>query len=149
MFNPIFAMPIQGELLSIEQVTDPVFSQRMIGDGFAIIPKGEYFVAPFSGTVEIVSATGHGIVLKSDDGISVLIHIGLDTVNLKGEGFEVLFKHGDKVLIGDSLIRVDLNLLINKGYDTTTPIIFLSGQKVTTLNVKCCEVLQMDAISFA
>ncbi|MDP3305644.1 MAG: PTS glucose transporter subunit IIA [Erysipelotrichaceae bacterium] len=92
MSNPIFAMPIEGELLSIEQVSDPVFSTRMMGDGFAIIPKGEYFVAPFSGTAEVVFPTGHALVLKSEDGISVLIHIGLNTINLAGEGFDILIK---------------------------------------------------------
>jgi glucose-specific phosphotransferase system IIA component len=147
MSAPIFAMPIQGELLSIEQVSDPVFSTRMMGDGFAIIPTGEHIVAPFSGRVEVVFPTGHAIVLNSDDGISVLIHIGLDTVNLKGEGFEVLIKQGDQVLIGDPLIKIDLNFIKNKGYDMTTPIVFLSGQKVVNVNTSLCKVLQRDIIT--
>lgn len=148
MSTPIFAMPIQGELLSIEQVSDPVFSTRMMGDGFAIIPKGEYFVAPFSGTAEVVFPTGHALVLKSDEGISVLIHIGLNTVNLGGEGFDILIKQGDQVLMGDPLIRIDLNLLNSKGYDTTTPIVFLSGQRVHKISDSQCEVLQKDIITF-
>ena len=147
MSTPIFAMPIEGELLSIEQVSDPVFSARMMGDGFAIIPKGEYIVAPFSGTVEVVFPTGHAIVLKSDDGISVLIHIGLNTVNLGGEGFEILINQGDRVLIGDPLIRIDFNLLKSKGYDTTTPIVFLSGQKVDKISDSKCGLLQRDIIT--
>lgn len=144
----IFAAPAEGRLLSIEQVNDPVFSQRMMGDGFAIVPEGEYFYAPFTGTVEMVFPTGHAIGLKSENGIEVLIHIGLDTVKLKGEGFRSLVKQGDKIMIGDPLIKVDLIQIKKKGYDTTTPIIFLSGQKVVRLNTEKCEALQTDIVGF-
>lgn len=148
MPKQIFASPAKGQLISIEQVNDPVFSQRMMGDGFAIIPEGEYFFAPFSGSVEMVFPTGHAIGLKSEEGVEVLIHIGLDTVKLKGEGFSTHVNQGDRVMIGDPLIKVDLDLIKNKGYDTTTPIIFLSGQKVIKLNSASCEALQTDIVSF-
>ena len=148
MSTQIFAAPAQGRLISIEQVNDPVFSQRMMGDGFAIVPEGEYFFAPFTGSVEMVFPTGHAIGLKSENGIEVLIHIGLDTVKLKGEGFKTLVQQGDKIMIGDPLIKVDLKQIEKKGYDTTTPIIFLSGQKVIKLNMANCEALQTDIVLF-
>jgi len=148
MFTQLFASPAQGELISIEKVNDPVFSQRMMGDGFAIIPEGEYFFAPFTGTVEMVFPTGHAIGLKSENGMEVLIHIGLDTVKLKGEGFKALVKQGEHVMIGDPLIKVDLALIKRHGYDITTPIIFLSGQKVVKLNSSFCEALQTDIVVF-
>jgi glucose-specific phosphotransferase system IIA component len=144
----IFASPAQGELISIEKVNDPVFSQRMMGDGFAIIPEGEYFYAPFTGSVEMLFPTGHAIGLKSEDGIEVLIHIGLDTVKLKGEGFKTFVRQGDKVMIGDPLIKVDLELIKKKGYDTTTPIIFLTGQKVSRIHAFQCDALQTDVVTF-
>jgi glucose-specific phosphotransferase system IIA component len=147
MFTKIFASPAQGELISIENVNDPVFSQRMMGDGFAIVPEGEYFFAPFTGKVEMVFPTGHAIGLKSEDGLEVLIHIGLDTVKLKGEGFKTFVKQGDSVMIGDPLIKVDLVLIKNRGYDITTPIIFLSGQKVSKLLASHCEALQTDIVT--
>lgn len=146
MSTQIFASPAQGQLISIEQVSDPVFSQRMMGDGFAIIPQGEYFYAPFTGSVEMVFPTGHAIGLKSEDGIEVLIHIGLDTVNLNGEGYKTFVKQGDKVKMGDPLIKVDLTLIKEKGYDITTPVIFLSGQKAK-VNVSHCEALQKGIIT--
>jgi len=143
-----FASPVKGQLISIEKVNDPVFSQRLMGDGFAILPEDEYFFAPFNATVEMVFPTGHAIGLKSDDGLEVLIHIGLDTVKLKGEGFKMLVSQGDKVIIGDPLIKVDLKLIKKRGYDLTTPIIFLSKEKVVSLNVSQCEALQSNIVLF-
>lgn len=148
MSEKSFASPVKGRLISIDEVNDPVFSQRMMGDGFAILPEDEYFFAPFSATVEMIFPTGHAIGLKSDDGLEVLIHIGIDTVKLKGEGFKTFVSQGDRVLIGDPLIKVNLKLIKNRGYDITTPIIFLSKERILSLNVSQCEALQSDIVLF-
>lgn len=111
---------ITGKQISLTQVNDPVFSTGMMGDGIAIVPDTEMIVAPADGV--IVSANPdmkHAIGLKFDNGVSALIHIGLETVNLKGEGFEVFVKQGQRVKKGSPLVKFDKQVLIANNLDNS------------------------------
>ena len=120
----IMLVPMAGEIVKLETVKDPVFAEKMMGDGFAIDPtKGEVY-SPFSGEILTAFPTGHALGLKADNGMEVLIHVGLDTVNLKGEGFEMLVSQGDRVEAGDLLIKVDLDKIQGNVPSIITPIIF-------------------------
>lgn len=114
--------PVSGTLLPLEDVSDKVFATGTLGKGIAVEPADGKFYAPFNGTVSSGSCS-HALCLTSADGIELMIHIGLDTVNLKGEHFSVKVKEGDPVRQGDLLAEVDLNAIREAGYHTTTPII--------------------------
>lgn len=115
--------PLAGEVVSLEEVKDNVFSQRMMGDGVAIKPSNGKVVAPFDGVIEAAFETKHAIGLKSYDGCELLIHVGLDTVELEGAGYTMHVKKGDSVSKGDLLIEFDQTEIQAAGYDTITPII--------------------------
>lgn len=117
-------MPATGKVIKLEEVSDPVFAGKMMGDGFAIIPENGNIYAPCDATVSTVFPTGHAIGLAIGDDIEILIHIGLDTVNLKGEGFDVKVAADQKVKAGDLLVVVDLEAVKAKVPSIATPIIF-------------------------
>ena len=97
--------PVDGHAKNLEDAPDPVFAQKILGDGIVIKPSGEVAYAPFDGTITAMMGSGHGVGLLSEDGIEVLIHIGVDTVQMKGEGFEAFVKQGESVKGGQPLIR--------------------------------------------
>ena len=115
--------PMKGYLIDIKDVPDTTFSEKMLGNGIAILPDLGEVYAPFDAVVEQIFETKHAIVLSGDNNIKVLIHIGLDTVNLKGKGFETFVNEGDKVKLGDLLIKADLDLIKENNYSTITPIV--------------------------
>lgn len=122
--------PLVGEVIQLAEVKDPVFSQETLGKGFAIVPTKGEVRAPFDGVVSMVFKTKHAIGLKSDNGTELLIHVGLDTVQLNGEYFETTVKEGDRVKTGDMLLTFNLAKLQEKGYDVTTPVVVTnSAQK--------------------
>jgi len=122
-----FLAPMSGVILSLDDVPDQVFSGRMMGEGFAIEPSSGQVVAPVTGQITTFFPTKHAIGLLADDGREILIHVGLDTVNLKGEGFVAKVKEGDRVEAGDVLLDVDLNLIRDKVPSLITPIIWTNG----------------------
>ncbi|MBT2657647.1 PTS transporter subunit EIIC [Bacillus sp. ISL-18] len=128
-----FVMPMEGEIIPITEVEDQVFSQKMMGDGFAIIPAKGSVVSPVDGEVINVFPTKHAIGLKSKQGYEILIHIGMDTVNLKGEGFTVLVKDGDSVSKGQEIIKFDLDKIKQSVPSTVSPVVFTN---LTKLNIK-------------
>jgi len=109
-----FISPLEGKLLELSEVPDAVFSQKMMGDGFAIDPSSGIIVSPITGTIVTLFHTKHALGLVSDNGREVLIHFGIDTVALNGEGFTAHVKQGDKVNAGDKLITVDLESVKDK-----------------------------------
>ncbi|WP_339830349.1 beta-glucoside-specific PTS transporter subunit IIABC [Paenibacillus sp. FSL R7-0272] len=115
--------PIVGEAIPLKAVNDEAFSQEAMGKGMAIKPAKGQVVAPFDGTVQTVFRTKHSIGLKSVEGIELLIHVGIDTVKLKGQHFNVVVQEGDIVKHGQLLIDFDMEAIIKAGFDTTTPII--------------------------
>lgn len=125
----VFLCPVDGEILPISEVNDPVFSQEMMGPGFAVAPTSSVVVAPMDGDVVTVFPTSHAFGIKSKNGIEMIIHIGIDTVELNGKGFKPLVKQGDVVKAGDSLVEVDFDVLKNEGKDPTCMIIFPNKEK--------------------
>ena len=129
--NEIIASPISGEVEDITQVNDDVFSQKMMGDGAAVKPSDGTIYAPVDGTVTVAYATKHAYGLTSNDGAEVLIHVGLDTVNLKGEHFESFVEQGQKVKKGDKLGTIDLAAVQQAGYDTTVMLVVTNTSNYT------------------
>ncbi|MGG7161934.1 beta-glucoside-specific PTS transporter subunit IIABC [Clostridium baratii] len=115
--------PIKGEVLPLSKVNDMTFAEEIMGKGIAIMPTSNEVVSPINGTVSMIFNTKHAIGLKSDDGVEILIHIGLDTVKLDGEHFEVFAKNGDRVKVGDKLVEFNKEAIKDKGYDIITPVI--------------------------
>lgn len=121
--------PVNGEIIPLDQVPDPVFSQKMMGEGVAIIPEEGTFHAPVEGTVVLISDTKHAIGLRTNDGTEILIHIGLETVSLGGKGFTVLVETGDKVSLGQPVIEVDLDYIREHATSIVTPIIITNSSE--------------------
>lgn len=119
--------PLNGQVIALEQVPDPVFSQKMMGEGVAIMPTGGDVVAPIDGTVVLISKTKHAIGIRTKDDTEVLIHVGLETVTLKGEGFSVFVNEGDVVSIGQKLLAVDWDLIKDKVPSIITPIVITNS----------------------
>lgn len=129
--------PISGKLEKIEKVNDPAFAQKMLGDGFAIIPDEDKVTvyAPVAGKIEALPKTKHAVGIKTAQGVEILIHIGIDTVNLKGEGFEVMVNQDDEVTQGQKLEVFDKNVVTDNNLDPTVIVVFTSGyEKEIKLN---------------
>lgn len=122
-----------GKLLSLEKVNDPVFSQKIMGDGFAIEPSQGEVVAPCEGEVVTVFPTGHAYGLKQKSGRELLIHLGIDTVELKGRGFKTFVSEGQKVKTGEILGEIDLAVVKESGKEVTSMLIFTNGGVVEFL----------------
>lgn len=127
--------PLAGEIIDLGEVPDPVFAEKMMGDGFGIKPSDGLVLSPVKGTVHNTFPTKHALGLVSEDGLEILIHVGLDTVNLKGQGFEMLVTEGDLVDVGTPLLKVDLPYIEANAKSSITPIVFtnLEGR---TLEIK-------------
>ncbi|MCL1631375.1 PTS glucose transporter subunit IIA [Sporolactobacillus sp. CPB3-1] len=119
-----FYMPFKGKVVPITEVPDPVFSKKMMGDGFAIIPESNILRSPIDGRVTNIFPTNHAITLKASDGRELLIHVGLETVSLKGAGFAPLVREGAEVKKGDRLLQVDFASISSKIPSTITPVVF-------------------------
>lgn len=113
----------EGRLMNIEQVPDEVFSKKMMGDGYAVDPSANTFYSPCDGKISLIPETLHAVGITADTGAEVLIHIGMDTVNLKGEGFTAKVKEGDTVKAGDPLVEADLDAIRDKVPSLVTPVI--------------------------
>ncbi|AVK49377.1 PTS beta-glucoside transporter subunit EIIBCA [Clostridium sp. MF28] len=126
---------IEGEMINIEEVNDPVFSGKTMGEGVAFIPENGVISSPIDGTIEVAFPTGHAIGIKSSSKIEVLIHVGINTVELNGEHFEMLVKQGETVRKGQQLIKFDLEKIKEKGYDITTMMIITNGNEFNSVNI--------------
>ena len=128
--------PLKGKVVPLNEVKDATFAKGILGDGVAIAPAGGVVVSPIDGEVKVAFPTGHAYGLVSASGVEILIHIGMDTVELKGEGFKPLVKTGDKVRKGQPLVEVDWDLLKSKGYEIVTPVVVSNGAKFAGINDK-------------
>ncbi|MGO0986300.1 glucose PTS transporter subunit IIA [Clostridioides difficile] len=134
IFDENFVSPAQGEIVALENVPDETFSKKMLGDGFAIDIVDGKIVAPISGKLETVFPSGHAFGIKGTNG-DVLIHVGVDTVALNGDGFDVAVKQGDMVKQGDVLVNADLKRIHELGKSTLTMVLFTDGKKVNILDI--------------
>lgn len=117
----------EGKILPISEVPDPVFAEKMMGEGFAVDPTSDVIVAPISGKLIQVADTLHAYGILSDSGVEVLVHVGLDTVNLQGKGFDAQVKIGDTVKKGDPLVKIDREYLIANAPSIVIPVIVTNG----------------------
>ena len=115
--------PLKGKVIPLEEVNDEVFSKGILGQGAAIIPEEGVVYAPFDGKIASVFDTKHAICLTSEDGVELLIHIGIDTVNLEGKPFHALKKSGDSIKKGDKILEFQIDEIKKAGYDTVTPVL--------------------------
>ncbi|WP_055665846.1 glucose-specific PTS transporter subunit IIBC [Desnuesiella massiliensis] len=130
------AIAMDGKLLDLSQVPDEVFSQKLMGDGFAIEPENGEVVSPVDGTIATVFPTKHAIGITSDNGLEILVHFGIDTVNLKGEGLEAKVSQGDKVKAGQLILKADIESIKGRVPSIITPIIFTNLPEGKAIKVK-------------
>lgn len=128
--------PLSGRVTELSEVPDPTFSQKMMGDGLAIVPTEGEVVSPVDGEIVQFFHTKHAIGIRSLSGAEILIHVGLETVSMNGEGFEGHVREGDKVKAGDKLITFDIDLIKEKAADIITPIVITNGENVESLDKK-------------
>lgn len=137
--------PVAGHVISLDETGDPVFASRALGEGVGIQPADSTVVAPVSGVLQTVAETGHAFGIKTDDGVEVLVHVGIDTVKMNGEGFDVKVKANEHVNAGDNLVVVDFDKVKEAGYSTTTlmtvlnTVAFASVTPKTGVDVKAGE----------
>ena len=129
--------PVKGKLVPLSSVNDPTFAEEILGKGAAVVPEDGNFVSPVKGTVQTVFGTRHAIGIVSDTGVELLIHVGLDTVNLNGKYYEALVKDGDAVEVGTPILKVNLEGIKSEGYDIITPVI-------VTNTMDCGEVIAVS-----
>ena len=129
--------PIKGNVIDITKINDPLFKEEGLGKGVGIIAEENTLVSPVNGEIKTFFPTKHAIGITSDDGVDMLIHVGIDTVELNGKHFNALKKQGDKVKKGDKLLEVDFESIKTEGYDTTVLFVITNTQEYSS--VKSCE----------
>ena len=139
--------PLSGTAVPITDVPDPVFGEKVMGDGLAIRPSDGRICSPVDGTVTSVAASKHAYALQTAEGVDVLVHFGLDTVSLNGEGFTPAVQEGDQVKAGDLLCQVDLEVIRSAGLETITPVTFPDAPEDAVLTFHCGEVRTGDPIA--
>ena len=138
----VIGSPAKGKAVPLKEVNDPTFAEEMLGKGAAVIPEEGKIYAPADGEIGMVFDTLHAVSMTTDFGAEILIHIGLDTVKMKGDGFTGHVKAGDHVKKGDLLLEVDLEKVKTAGYDTITPVLVCN-----TPDYASVEGIQADAVN--
>lgn len=128
------AAPVSGRILTLSEVNDPTFSEHILGDGFAIVPEEGVITAPADAVIESVAQTRHAVSMRTDGGTELLIHVGIDTVELDGKYFNVTVSVGDHVRMGDVLIEADLDGVKQAGYDTVTPVVVTNMDEYSSVS---------------
>lgn len=154
MFKGLFkksvqlSAPMVGQVIKLEEVPDAVFSGKMVGDGFAIKPTSGQVLSPVDGQIVQIFPTKHALGIKTKEGLEILIHVGIDTVELKGQGFNAFVEKGDNVKSGDLLLEVNLDYISEQGKSTVTPIVLTNPKSYKSLEVSygdskdvVCEVI--------
>lgn len=139
--------PVEGKAVPMSEVSDPTFSQEILGKGVAIIPAKGRVVAPANGVMSVVFDTLHAVSLTTEEGAEIIIHVGLDTVNLRGEHYKAHVNQGDHVKAGDLLLEFDIDAIKEAGYDVITPVIICNTPNYP--DMKCLtgmEVKELDPI---
>ena len=140
----IVISPADGDVVELSEVPDEVFSEKMAGDGIAIFPRSNTFVAPVSGTITKIFSTNHAFSIKTKLGLEVLVHIGLDTVGLNGEGFKRLAKEGDTVSAGKPIISADLDFIEAQGKKIISPIVINHEKELSITSDKVRTIREGD-----
>lgn len=130
--HPLLA-PISGKAIALDAVPDPVFSEKLTGDGIAILAESDTVLAPCSGVISLFFETKHAFAITADDGTQVLVHIGLDTVIMNGEGITTLHQRGERVSTGEPILKLDLALLKKRKINLISPILIVNYDTVRKL----------------
>ena len=138
--------PVDGQVVALESVDDEVFSQKLVGDGVAVIPMSNRFTAPIDGVVSKIFSSNHAYSIKSPKDLEVMVHIGLETVSLDGKGFTRMAAEGDEVKAGDVIIEADLDYIREHAKDIITPVIILEESDVKEIDKKFTIVKAGDMI---
>ena len=141
--------PISGEIVNIEDVPDVVFSEKIVGDGVAVRPIGNKIVAPVDGVIGKIFETNHAFSMESKEGVELVVHFGIDTVELKGEGFTRIAQEGQSVKRGDTVIEFDLALLESKAKSVLTPIVISNMDEISCIVKKSGEVVAGESVVLA
>lgn len=138
--------PADGEVTALDQYPDELFSQEVLGPGCGILPSGDKVVAPFNGTVTQLTDTRHAVGVTSSDGIELLIHVGVDTVEMGGKGFVSLVKEGQKVSRGDALLRFDRNAIREAGHPDAIAVIVTNSDEFSAVTLEAEGPVEAGAI---
>lgn len=130
--HPILA-PISGKTIALSAVPDPVFAEKLTGDGIAILAESDTVLAPCSGVISLFFETKHAFAITADDGTQVLVHVGLDTVTMNGEGITPLHQLGDRVTAGDPILKIDLPLFQKHKINRISPVLIVNYDTVQNL----------------
>ncbi|OXY83270.1 PTS glucose transporter subunit IIA [Oceanimonas doudoroffii] len=141
----VFA-PLSGEIVPLEEVPDVVFAEKIVGDGIAIKPSGNKMVAPCDGTIGKIFETNHAFSIESDSGLEMFVHFGIDTVELKGEGFTRIAQEGQQVKKGETILEFDLVLLEQKAKSTLAPVVISNMDEVKDLSKLSGIVTQGESV---
>lgn len=131
----VIGAPVSGKLVSIKEVSDPTFSEEILGKGAAVIPSDGKVYAPADGVISTIFPTGHAAAVTTDSGVEILIHVGLDTVKLDGKHFTIHASEGQKVKKGDLLLEADLEQIKAEGYDIITPVIVCNSDEFSEIGM--------------
>lgn len=153
MFKKLFkkeiktiSSPINGQVIPLSEVPDAVFSEKMVGDGFAVIPSDGNVYAPVNGKIVQFFPTKHAIGIVDEHGLEILIHFGIDTVELKGEGFTAMKAVGDQVSLGDLILQVDLEILEKHHKSAITPVILTNKSQYKHLDMTYGKMTKNDLV---
>jgi glucose-specific phosphotransferase system IIA component len=142
--------PLSGKIISLHNVSDDAFSDKMVGDGVAIMPDSGKIYAPVDGVVEHIPETLHAVCILTDDGVSILVHVGINTVEMLGLGFKYFVKTGDRIKCGDLIGEVSLEIIIDRGYDICSPIVITNMNKIEEITYESgkCTAAETDIIFY-
>lgn len=132
----VLKAPVSGKVIDLKDVPDQVFAEKMAGDGAAVEPEGDTIVSPADGLLSFIFKTNHAFGLNLDNGAEILVHIGIDTVELKGEGFTRIADEGVRVKAGDPIIKIDRKLITAKGYSLIIPVLITNADKIKKLEAR-------------
>jgi len=130
----IIPSPLDGKVVPVAGLSDPVFSDDILGKGIAVIPDGNCITAPVDALITMMFDTGHAVSLETDDGVELLIHVGIDTVKLKGAPFTIHKATDDKVKAGDILMEFDAEAISAEGYETVTPVVICNPDNFKSIS---------------
>ena len=138
----VLLAPFSGKTVELASVPDPVFAEKLTGDGLAIELNSDTVLAPCDGVISLFFDTKHAFAITTDDGIQILVHVGLDSIILNGEGLTALKKSGDRVQAGTPILKIDLDVLRKNSINMISPVLIVNYDKVSNLKTRCpgCEV---------
>jgi glucose-specific phosphotransferase system IIA component len=141
--------PQYGEVRPIDEIADPVFAEKILGDGVCLLPEKDQVLSPVNGVVTNIIDTEHALGIIADDGAEIIIHVGVDTVEMKGAGFEMKVKEGQRVSVGEVLLKADLSKIKMAGYPTHTAMVISNGEQYKVMKVFSGKALAGKSPAFS